>query len=256
MLKGVESRVQRRSSPPPSSFVRVTKGLPGTGRLSKVPLLSRYRRTPNRGHSIAHTSGQQPTIFDRPAGTRNPRSRMQEAMSPPFDDRFASLFSKMLTRLARPADQAHKPTPKMPARGAIRSVRLTSPAGRIPLRLACAAGAASPATGLLWHVRLWPHAPLTPAFRKGWRQSPFIAQRVQIVAHAGIPLEWGGAIRPPNVPVLFPRPRAVGETRAFGQTPFIGSRWRIAEPETAEPVQFLANGSNLPACEYRTRSML
>ena len=177
-------------------------------------------------------------------------------MPPPFDDKFASLFSKMLMRLARPADQPHKPAPKMPAPREIRSVRLTSPAGRIPFRLACAAGVASPATGLLLHVRLWPHAPLTPAFKKAWRQSPLIAQRVQLVAHAGMPIEWGGATRPPNVPVLFPLPRAVGGTRAFGQAPFIGSRWRIAEPETAEPKQFLANGSNLPACAYRTRSML
>ncbi len=71
-----------------------------------------------------------------------------------------------------------------------------------------------------------------------------------------MPLEWGGSIRPPNVPVLFPRPRTVGEGRAFGLAPMIGSRWHIAEPEAAEPVQFLANRSDLPACAYRTRSML
>ncbi len=177
-------------------------------------------------------------------------------MPPPFDDKFASLFSKMLTRLARATDQPHKPAPKMPGPRAIRSVRLTSPSGRVPFRLVCAAGTASPATGLSWHVRLWPHAPLTPTFRKGWRQSPLIAQRVQVVADAGTPLEWGDAIRQPNVPVLFPRPRAVGETRKFGLTPFISSRWRIAEPEAAVPIESLANGSGLPACAYRTRSML
>jgi hypothetical protein len=169
---------------------------------------------------------------------------------------FASLFSKMLSRLARPAAHADKKVPRMPARKAIRSVRLSGPAGRIPFRLAFAAGADSPATGLLLHVRLWPYAPLAPAFRRGWRQSVFIAQRVQEVAQVGIPLEWGGTIRPPAVPVSFPRARAVGETHAIGQAAFIGSRWRIAEPATAEPIEFLTKGSSLPACGYRTRSML
>jgi hypothetical protein len=169
---------------------------------------------------------------------------------------FASLLSKMLSRLVRPADQADKTVSKMPARKAIRSVRLNGPAGRIPFRLALAAGADSPVTGSLLHVGLWPYAPLTPAFRRGWRQSAFIAQRVQKVAQVGRPLEWAGTIQPPSVPVSFPRARAVGETHVFGQPSFVGSRWRIAEPATAEPMEFLTKGSRLPACEYRTRSML
>lgn len=167
-----------------------------------------------------------------------------------FDDVFASLFSKMLSRLA---GQATHPG-RLTAGYAIRSVRLMGPAGRIPFPLVCVAGADSPAEGLLSHMRLWQYAPLTPVFRSGWRPSVFAAQRVQEVAQVGTPIESGDAIRPAAMPVWFPGARAVGETHAFGQASFMGPRWHTAEPATAEPME--ARGDNLPACGYHTRSML
>ncbi len=202
-------------------------------------LLSRRRHSPEVGHGIAHTGGRRPAL-----------------VPVPFDDSLVSPFSKITSILTRPEARADKAVPRKPARAAIRSVRLGTPAGRIPFRLAFAAGAGSPAAGLALYVRRSPYAPLTPVFRRGWRQSAVIAQPVREVAQVGIPLEWGVANEPPLVAISFPRARTAGEARTFGRLSLVGPPRRFAEPAGAEPMEFLIKGSSLPACAYRTRSML
>jgi hypothetical protein len=174
----------------------------------------------------------------------------QTAMPASFDDVFASLLSKMLARLAGPAN----PTDKPPPRRAIRSVRLIGPAGRIPFHLSYLAGENSPAEVSSSHIHLWPYAAPAPAFRRWWRQRAFVSLGVREVGRVSPPLDSGVAIRASAPPVWFPCTRAVSGMRRFGQASFIGSRWRVAEPDAGEPMD--AKHSDLPACAYRTRLML
>jgi hypothetical protein len=63
-------------------------------------------------------------------------------------------------------------------------------------------------------------------------------------------------LRDSEIPVLIPGSRSRVNRRAFVPVAPIRSERHIAEPADAEPLEFLAKGSRLRACEYRTLSML
>lgn len=139
---------------------------------------------------------------------------------------------------------------------AIRPMWVPGTADRMPLRLSSVTGADAPIIELSLNVRLPARASLALAGMGGCKRGVSLSEGAQAVAGAGAPLEWEGAILPPPLPTLYPGARPVDGVRSLCRAPVISSPWCVAEAAMREPVESLAEGSGLSACEYRTRSML
>jgi hypothetical protein len=111
-----------------------------------------------------------------------------------------------------------------------------------------------------------PAPPVFPAVRipaagssggaAGYRSETWIRCVTRAVAVAGTRMENGGSSVQPRVQVRLPGPPRAQERLGVVRGRYVKSEWRMAALTGAEPLQVLAKGEGLSACEYRTRSML
>ncbi len=165
----------------------------------------------------------------------------------------------VLVRLAPPLPPPVASALALPQfRMALVSRRLSEPAGGLRAPLVLAPATPQPPAGWSPAIRLGTVTTPSPSGAGIWRRpGPVVCHKPpQAASSPAAPLTQGALFHDSAIPVLIPGSRPRVNRRAFVLVAPIRSERHIAEPADAEPLEFLAKGSRLHACEYRTLSML